>query len=60
MDKVKPSINIILKKFLREIIALNIKSAIKTNEIIVRKGNAINHSNYYLVINNIIDVLKLI
>lgn len=58
MDKVKPSINIILKKFLREIIALNIKSAIKTNEIIVRKGNAINHSNYYLVINNIISIFE--
>lgn len=58
-DKVKPLANAILDKFLRKTVILNIILFAKTREIMARKSDTINHDNYYLVINNIVNVLKL-
>lgn len=59
-DKVKLSANAILNKFLRKIIALNIISLVKTREVMARESVTINHNNDYLVINNTIDISKII
>lgn len=59
-DKVRPSENTTSDKFLREIVALNILSLAKTREIMIRESGAINHGNHHSVVNNTIDVSKLV
>lgn len=49
-----------MDKFLKKIVALNIISLIKIREIIARENNVTNHSNYYLTVNNIVDISKLV
>lgn len=59
-DKIKPLVNAISNKFLREIFVLNIISLTKTRQVIIKKCGTTNYSNYYLVLNNFIDILKLV
>lgn len=59
-DKVKLSVNVILDKFLRETVALNIILFAQTKEVLARKSDATNHSNHHLVVNNIIDISKFV
>ena len=59
-NKVKPLANAILDKFLREMVALNIISLAKTRDVMTKKSGAINYGNHHLVVNNTIDILKLV
>lgn len=59
-DKIRPSANAILDKFLRETVTLNIILFAKTRDVIVGKNSAINHSNYYLAVNNSVNISKLV
>lgn len=59
-NKEKLLANIILNKFLRKIVLLNIISFAKTREIIVKEGSIINYGNCHLAINNIVDISKLV
>lgn len=58
--KVRPLANATLNKFLRETVALNIILLAKTREVMARKIGVTNYGNYYLVVNNTIDILKLV
>lgn len=57
-DIIKLLANAILDKFLRKMVALNMISLIKTRDVIVKKYSTTNYGNYYLVVNNIINVSK--
>ena len=59
-DKVKPSVNATSNEFLRETIALNIISLAKIKEIIAKKSGTTNHDNHHSMINNTVDVSKLV
>ncbi len=59
-DKVRPSANATSDKFLKETVMLNIISLAKTREVMARKSGATNHSNHHSVVNNTINVSKLI
>lgn len=59
-NKVRPSINAISDKFLQETVALNIISLAKTSEVMARESGATNHGNHNSMINNTIDILKLV
>lgn len=59
-DKVRLSVNIILNKFLKKTIVLNMISFTKTREIIVRKNSATNYDYYYSAINITINISKLV
>lgn len=59
-NKVRPSANTTLDEFLKETVALNIISFAKTRKVIAKKSGAIEHSNHHSVVNNTVDVLKLI
>lgn len=56
LKKTRLLANIKLEEFLRKTIVLNIISLTKTNEVIAKKIDATNYSNYYSIINNTIDV----
>lgn len=45
---------------MKKIVTLNIISLAKTKEVVVRKSGIINYSNHHSVINNIIDISKLV
>lgn len=45
---------------MKKIVILNIILFTKIREVIVKKSGAINYDNYYSVINNIINILKLV
>lgn len=59
-NKVRSSANSILDKFLRKIVMFNIILLAKTRKIMAKKSDATNHSNYYLIVNNIVDISKLV
>lgn len=59
-DKVGLLVNITLDEFFKETIALNIISLAKTRKIMAKESDAINHSNYHSVVNNNINILKLV
>lgn len=59
-NKVKLSANATLEKFLRETNMLNIVSLAKTKKVIDKKSGVINHSNYHSIVNNTIDISKLV
>lgn len=59
-NKVRPSANTILDKILRKTAMLSIISLTKTREVIARESVVTNNGNYYLAVNNIIDVSKLV
>lgn len=59
-NKVKPSANAILDQFLKETVVLNIISFAKIREVMTRENGTTNYRNHHLVINNTIDILKLI
>lgn len=59
-DKVGSLANTTLDKFLKKTIALNLKSFAKTREVMARKICTPNHDNYHSVVNNILDISKLV
>lgn len=59
-DKIRPLLNTTSNEFLREIVALNIISLIKIRKVIVRKSCSIHQDNYHLVVNNTVDISKLV
>lgn len=59
-NKVKPLINVILNKFLKKIVMLNIILFTKTRKVIAKKSDTINQDNHYLAINNTINISKLV
>lgn len=60
MNKVQSLVNIILDGFLKETIALNIIILAKMKEVMARKSDITNHNNHPLVINNTVNVSKLV
>lgn len=59
-EKVKPIANIILNKFLKGIVVLNIILLAKTREVIVKDSGITNYGNHHSVVNNTVDISKLI
>lgn len=59
-DKVRPSANITLDKFLRKTVISNIISLTKTKDIKPKKSSATNYGNHHLAVNNTVDVSKLV
>lgn len=59
-DNVNLLANAISDKFLKKIVALNILSLAKIRKIMAQKSDATNQGNYYSMINNIVDVTKLV
>ena len=59
-DQVRLLANVISDKFLRETVILNIISLTKTKKVMVRESGATNYGHYHLVINNIVDISKLV
>lgn len=59
-NKIRLLVNKSLDEFLKETIILNIISLDKTRMIIVKKSVTTNYGNYYFLVNNIFDILKLV
>lgn len=59
-NKIKSLANTTLDKFLKITVTLNIISIAKTKETIVKKNDTTSYNNYYLIINNTIDISKLV
>lgn len=55
-NKVRPSTNVILDKFFRKTVVLNIILLTKTRKVMAKKSDTINHDNHYLAINNTINI----
>lgn len=53
-------VNAILNMFLKKIVILNIISFIKIREVMTKESYITNYSNHHLIINNIINISKLV
>ena len=59
-NKVKLLVNATLDEFLKKTVALNIISLAKTREVIARESDTTNYGNHHSVINNTVNISKLV